>query len=275
MKIVDHSFKNTCIRVRKNFRYDTEEQEKDTLYQTVFKIVREMNIHQKYIDKIVNSHDLIAYLMILMNYISATYLITQKTGIFRSAKFNSNFVPPTTLPGDIQKFLKMWNSSGGQYAKHGQINSHDMLQLDAYVHITSPIRRLVDLLNIMIIQDSLNLMKLGSKNLEFYNKWTNDPALEYINKTMRSIRKVQNDCDLLNICATDKKLLDEVYTGFIFDKIIRNDKLYQYMVYLPKFKMVNRFISRYEKDNLTKQQFKLYVFKDENQLKHKIRVELQ
>ena len=47
------------------------------------------------------------------------------------------------------------------------------------------------------------------------------------------------------------------------------------MVYLPKFKMVNRFISRYEKDNLTKQQFKLYVFKDENQLKHKIRVELQ
>ena len=90
----------------------------------------------------------------------------------------------------------MWNSSGGQYVNYENITSHDMLQLDAYVHITSPIRRLVDLLNIMIIQESLNLMKLDGKKLEFYNKWTNDTAVEYINKTMRSIRRVQNDCNL-------------------------------------------------------------------------------
>ena len=275
MKIIDHSFKNTCICIRKNFRYDTNEQENDAMYLKVFGIVQQMNKQQKYIDNISNSHDLIAYLMILMNYISATYLITQKTGLFRSAKFNSNFVPPDTVPNNVQKFLKMWNSSGGQYVNYENITSHDMLQLDAYVHITSPIRRLVDLLNIMIIQESLNLMKLDGKKLEFYNKWTNDTAVEYINKTMRSIRRVQNDCNLLNICVTDKNLLDKIYTGFIFDKIIRNDKLYQYMVYLPKFKMVNRFVSRHDKENLSEQQFKLYVFMDENQLKQKIRVELQ
>jgi len=202
-------------------------------------------------------------------------LVTQKKGIFRSAKYKSSFVPPNSVPSNIQKFLKMWNSSGGQYVKYDNIASHDMLQLDAYVHITSPIRRLVDILNIMIIQDSLNLMKLEGTRLEFYNRWTNDDTLDYINKTMRSIRKVQNDCNLLNICTMDKEILEEVYTGFIFDKIVRNDNLYQYMVYLPKFKMVNRFTSRHDKENLSEQQFKIYVFMDENRLKQKIRIELQ
>ena len=47
------------------------------------------------------------------------------------------------------------------------------------------------------------------------------------------------------------------------------------MVYLPRFKMVNRFTSRYDKVNLTSQKFKIFVFEDENTLKQKIRVELQ
>ena len=46
------------------------------------------------------------------------------------------------------------------------------------------------------------------------------------------------------------------------------------MVYFPEFKMVNRFTSRYEKENLSNQKFKLFVFTDEIQLKQKIRIEL-
>jgi hypothetical protein len=179
------------------------------------------------------------------------------------------------MPEDVQKFLKMWNSFGGQYVKFEQVESHDMLRLDAYVHITSPIRRLVDLLNSIIIQDSLGFMKLTGDRLAFYTRWTNPEAFDYINQTMRSIRKVQNDCSLLNICASDEALLSRIHTGFIFDKIIRNDDLYQYMVYFPEFKMINRFTSRHDKENLSAQTFKLYIFMDENQLKQKIRIELQ
>jgi len=92
---------------------------------------------------------------------------------------------------------------------------------------------------------------------------------------MRSIRKVQNDCNLLNICNDNNEILEKVYDGFIFDKIYRNDALYQYMVYLPKLKMTNRFTSRYDKENHSIQQFKIYIFTDEDRLKRKIRVELQ
>jgi len=274
-EIETSDFKNTCIYIRKNFRYDTQEQREDKTFKTILNYVRKMNRVKKYTDNVTNCHDLIAYLMILMNYISATYLKNNKIGIFRSAKFNGNFTAPTHIPGDVQKFLKMWNSFGGQYVKYEHVDGHDMLQLDAYVHITSPIRRLVDLLNIMIIQDSLGFMKLDNERLAFYTRWTNPEAFDYINQTMRSIRKVQNDCSLLNICSTDKDILERKHTGFIFDKIIRNDDLYQYMVYFPEFKMVNRFTSRHDKENLSAQLFKLYVFMDENQLKQKIRIELQ
>ena len=59
---------------------------------------------------------------------------------------------------DIAKFLKMWNSFGGNYVQYENIQGHDLLDFAPYVHITSPIRRLIDLLNIMVLQDSLELL---------------------------------------------------------------------------------------------------------------------
>ena len=73
----------------------------------------------------------------------------------------------------------------------------------------------------------------------------------------------------------DDKILNTIYDGYIFDKIIRNDALYQYMVYLPRLNMVNRFTSRHNKDDLSKQEFKIFVFTDQVSLKRKIRVEIQ
>ena len=161
----------------------------------------------------------------------------------------------------MKKFLKHWNSLGGKYSK--DFGQHDMLDLDAYAHITSPIRRLVDMLNIITLQDKLGIQKMSEQAKEFYERWTNDCSIEYINTTMRSVRKVQNDCSLLKICMDDSKILDTMYEGYIFDKITRNDALYQYMVYLPELNMTNRFTSRHNKTNMTKQQFKIYVFTDQ------------
>ena len=150
-----------------------------------------------------------------------------------------------------------------------------MLDFDAYVHITSPIRRLPDLLNILKLQDVLGLVKLEGKALEFYNKWTSDKSIDYINQTMRSIRRVQNECSLLSMCQEDESIAKKMYRGYIFDKIVRKDALYQYMVYLPEIKMTNRITSRHDIDLNSSYQFKIYVFRDEARLKHKIRLEIQ
>ena len=67
---------------------------------------------------------------------------------------------PDKVPEAVSKFITSWNSSGGKYVTHDSYLSHDLLHLDAYIHITSPIRRLVDLLNIIVLQDKLGFLNL-------------------------------------------------------------------------------------------------------------------
>ena len=268
------NYVNTSIIVNRNLCYETNEMLANPIYQQTLKLVKKLNNKKKYTDRIENGHDLVAYLMILMNYQTAKELVSLKTGIFRSVKTDKTYITPKNIPNDVGKFLKTWNSFGGSYVKFENLDSHDILDFDAYIHITSPIRRLVDLLNIIQLQDVKNIFPHSPKSKNFYLKWTKKESFEYINTTMRSIRKVQNDSSLLKICTTNKTIMDKLHDGFIFDKIHRNDSLFQYMVYVPELKMVNRFTSRHSRPNNSKQTFKLFAFKDENRLKEKIRIEL-
>ena len=276
-EIIDTKWSNTLIKVKQNLRYEklkSENYTTDVNYRELLEFVKIANNKYRYVDNIRNCHDLIAYCMILMNYLSAKKMLENKCGIYRGVELDKTFKPPQNVPDEVQSFLKMWNSFGANYTKYENLKSHEALDLDAYVHVTSPIRRLVDILTMIILQRKLGLASYNENMNIFFDKWTSDEALEYINTTMRSIRKVQNDCSLLKICYDDNDKLNKIYEGYIFDKIIRNDGLYQYMVYIPELKTVNRFTSRHLKENLTKQRFKLYVFMDENQLKQKIRIEL-
>ena len=275
--LTKYNFINTIIQIRKNYVYDSDNQEKDGLYLNIKKVLTTLNKKKeyKYIDIIQTSHDLIAYLMIWMNYTSAKELVKNKCGLYRSSKMNDTFQPPNDIDINIQKFLKIWNSYGGKYCKYDDLERHDMLELDAYVHITSPIRRLVDLLTMMKLQEKLGLVEWGEEASTFYDYWTSDNSIDYINTTMRSIRRVQNDCLLLNICTTNKEILETIYNGFIFDKIKRNDGLYQYMVYLKELNMTNRITTRHDFKNYSFQDFKIYIFHDQERLKHKVRLEIQ
>jgi exoribonuclease R len=212
-----------------------------------------------------------------MNYNTAKELIKNKNGIFRSTIMKRNIYIPDHLPEDIAKFIKIWNSSAGQYIEvnslqEGQTISHEFLEVDAYIHITSPIRRLVDLLNMIKFQQNSGFNILSENAGNFYNKWLNE--LEYINTTMRSIRKVQNDCSLLDICMNDPEIMEKQYIGYTFDKIIRNDGLYQYVVFLPELKMTSRVTMRDNLENYQCQKYKLYLFNDEENFKKKIRLQI-
>ena len=234
MKMIHYNFTNSVVKVKKNLRYDTDEQENNIMYKKLKGFIMKLNKIKefRYMESIDTSHEVIAYLMILMNYISAKEMKSKKVGIYRSAKYNdiSKYNPPETATTKVKKFLKMWQSSGGSYVKYENIEGHEILDLDAYVHITSPIRRLVDLLNIVQFQDALGLVKLNKNSNNFYLRWTNKESFDYINLTMRSIRKVQNDCSLLKLCFDNKELMNVYHNGFIFDKLVRNDGLFQYII---------------------------------------------
>ena len=118
-------------------------------------------------------------------------------------------------------------------------------------------------------------MQPTEKSKKFYDKWTSDEMIEYINNTMRSIRKVQSDCKLLHVCSTEKRLTKQPLRGYIFDKLLRNDDLFQYIVYLPEIKMTNRITTTRDLKNLSSYNFKIYIFMDEIRLKQKIRLLIQ
>jgi exoribonuclease R len=144
--------------------------------------------------------------------------------------------------------------------------------MDAYIHITSPIRRLVDLLNMIQFQQVTGIIKLSENVNKFYNKWLED--LDYINVTMRSIRKVQCDCSLLDLCHNNPEVMDKEYDGYLFDKINRNDGLYQFVVFLPELKLSSRITMRDDFDNFECKKFKLYLFNNEENFKRKIRLQI-
>ena len=276
-EIKDIQYGNCTVRVRKNYCYEDPKLLLNDDYNQLLEMTRKMSKKYKYIQTIRNSHDLVAYLMTFMNYQCAKQLLARKNGIFRASAMKPALSSvPDNLPEEVGKFIKIWNSSGGTYLDASATDNlrHDLMDMDAYVHITSPIRRLVDLLNLIQLQQNLGFITLSSKASEFYQKWTSEEELEYINVTMRSIRKVQNDCSLLDLYVNNPEKMDPLYEGFIFDKIERNDGLFQYSIYLPEIKMMSRTTIRENLHNYEKRLFKLYLFNDEENLKKKIRLQL-
>jgi exoribonuclease R len=275
--ITDIKYSNCMIRVAKNYCYEEHALLENDNYNAILETTKTLTKNYKYINNVRNSHEMVCYLMILMNYNTAKNLISHKNGIFRYTIMRKEVAVPESLPEEVGKFIKIWNSAAGQYIdvsclEEGQTIAHNLLEMDAYVHITSPIRRLVDLLNIIQFQQNTGIIKLSENAIEFYKKWIAD--LEYINITMRSIRKVQNDCNLLHMCATSPEIMEKNYTGYVFDKIIRNDGLFQYVVYLPELKLASRVTFRENIENYALREYKLYVFHDEEKFKKKIRLQL-
>jgi len=275
-EIVSTNYKNCMIRVYKNYTYEEPKLLQNPDYNYLLDITRRLSRKFKYITNVKNSHDIVCYLMILMNYHTAKELLKNKNGIFRSTIIKKDISIPDDVPEDVSKHIKFWNSSSGQYidgSEIGAITRHDVLEMDAYIHITSPIRRLVDLLNIIKFQQNTNMVALSENAARFYENWISE--LDYINVTMRAIRKVQCDCSLLDLCTTTPTVMEKTYEGYSFDKIIRNDGLYQYIVYLPELKLASRITLRENIENYQKSNYKLYLFLDEDNFKRKIRLQLQ
>jgi exoribonuclease R len=275
-EIIEIKYSNCMIKVYKNYSYEESSLLINPNYIKLMDTTKKLSKKYKYINNVRNSHELVCYLMILMNYNCATEMIKCKAGIFRSTIIKKEFSVPENIPEDVGKFIKIWNSSSGQYINGEELDNkeirHEMLELDAYIHITSPIRRLVDLLNIIKFQQNTGIIQLSENANKFYDKWLGD--LEYINTTMRSIRRIQVDCTLLDLCANNIDIMEKEYDGYLFDKILRNDRLFQFMVFLPELKLSSRITLRDNIDNYENKKFKLFLFNDESSFKKKIRLHL-
>ena len=276
LNVKEITFKNTLIKVHKNFVYEEPTLLKNPNYQLLLDITNQLCQERKpqYLSQIKDSHDVVEYLMMWMNHECSKQFIPFKNGIFRST-ISSKVSPITqenipTIPNElfIGKYMNGENTK--------EVFSHHALGLDTYIHITSPIRRLVDLLNMIQLQENLGMISLSKEATVFYKDWLT--KLDQVNEQMKNIRRVQNHCTLLELCTNHPGTLEKKYEGYVFhreERVKEKDLgLYSYEVYLVDLKIVSKIVTSHRLEEYTKCLFQIYLFHDEESFKKKIRIQL-
>ena len=264
-------YNNCMIKVKKNYSYEDNNLLKTKEYNLLLTLANRKD------SDILTSHDVISYWMRQTNMNSGIDMYSKKIGVFRSVKYiekiNDNI--KKEFSGDTLRVISNWNNVTGQYINYDENKDlqHEIMELKTYIQITSPIRRLVDLLNQIMFLKTFNLLNICSNNAnKFVEQWLME--IDYINNSMRSIRKIQTECNLLNLCTKQPDILKQEYNGVVFDKIKKNDGTYNYMVYIKSIKMLCRYICPYEITNYSTNKFMLFIFHNEDKYKKKIRLQI-
>jgi exoribonuclease R len=253
-------FKNEIVYINKNWHYDDPRLLVDPHYCQLLDLTKKMD------NAVSDSHELVAFWMIAMNYACSKYMAENRFGIFRSVKIPSSI-------RDTNNLLEIWRNTKSSYVLYNENSSflsHDSMSLDTYVHITSPIRRLVDLLNQLAFCLNMGIVNMSPQSSQFLEKWTN--KLDYINLSTKNIRKVQTECDLLHRILLNPELTNTTYIGSVVELDETN-----YMVYLDDLKFIGkvRFGCHATRDDIKlngKYEYRIYLFNDEYQSRKKVRI---
>ena len=261
-------FEPCLIRVNKNYAYDSREMQNDLSYQSAMDIIGNVNENwKKYstplVEDISDSHKLIEWMMLLYNCKAAEALKHSNMGIFRSLTTSPSQLN-ATVPSDISTFVKGWHSSGGNYTREPTVK-HDIIG-EIYAHTTSPIRRLVDFINVFEIN---RLCGILYHNLSQLRLLTEKHDIEWLNQQMKGIRKVQNEVKLLDMMVNNVDGIKESpQEGYVIDI----DDIHA-TVYFSKQGFVNRYKYGTAKPTLyQKNMYTIHLFNDEHNLKQKVRI---
>uniref|UniRef100_A0A6C0ETL0 RNB domain-containing protein n=1 Tax=viral metagenome TaxID=1070528 RepID=A0A6C0ETL0_9ZZZZ len=230
-KFMDNVLSIGKVKIHKNYEY---EEEKLLLNKDYNRIKEICCLNDSSIN---DSYEVIEYLMVYFNKECAKIM---NNGIYKS------YIEKGQHP--IEKYT--YKTTKYTYEKTD------------YAQFTSPIRRIVDLLNIINVTNIS--IKLSNEADSFYNEWYSN--IDYINECMINIRKAQNKCKLLE---TFNKYSHQVFKGIVIEQ---NDN--KYNVYLPDLKINTTFTTDLYIGLLKEYLFKIYVFNNEGELKKKIKLQL-
>ena len=261
---------NALVTISDNFVYEDKNMKQNKCYKMLYKITKKID------NTILDSHDVISFLMVYMNKSVANQLLTNRTGVFRVISKNEtiqNKSLETVEDSDAKQTLSLWNTISGSYELFSDnMNSrHDILDIDSYVHITSPIRRLVDIMNQYYFLKHIFKIESSDADQCIHSFEEN---IQQLNDDVKYIKKVQSECDLLYSCTHDESLMNSVHDGIIFNKTQENEH-FQYNVYIKSIKKISFFKSNLDISEYSVQKFKLFLFDAENSGYRKIRLAIQ
>lgn len=254
--VLSTTFKNTSIVVSHNYVYDESALLASREYRDLFMITNRMQ-------PIVDSHELVAFWMGMMNRLIAEKMYDEyQCGIFRKATLTNDDILPTAV--------KNWKNAVCQYVAFEENVRHAVMGVDKYIHITSPIRRLVDLLNMTKFQLCIGV-PLSAGAVSFYDRWV--CRMDYINDKMRAVRRVQTQCSLLAMCSVSEHSIE--CDAYLFDKHVINEETFMFSVYLKSLNLMYKLKTTDSNiQNGSTHHVRVVVFNEEDSLKKKIRLQL-
>ena len=257
-------FFNSYVHVARNFRYEEKALLKNPHYKRLAAITCKLDASA------IDSHDVVAYWMVYMNSMAAKQLYAAKTGIFRSviAEESSNRIPITSGNDETRRVLESWKNTHSTYQLFDENSDirHMTLNVDAYVHITSPIRRIVDILNQICFLGT----NASIESTAFLNKVS--AQMDGLNRDVKSVQRVQMDCDMLYSCIHNPDITEVPHSGVVFNRTLISDTKYRYTVYLTSVKRMYVLELDMLLDEYSNHMFKILLFDSENTGHRKMRI---
>jgi len=287
------------INVTMNYAYeDPALQALDTYLHSVEFINRVTDNRGDERVEITDTHRTIEWMMIEVNKWVAQWCLRNRRGILRTLSITTdNRGTPAVdvvvgsgagvgedVTHELTRFLQGWNTSGGEYHSveefcfdrttdvvaptHAHIGSH-------YTHASSPIRRIVDLINLTLIQQPVSLFQHSDDVSTFLSRWMTSSKVTWIQQKMREIRKVENDCGLMWMVTHSPERLEGHHPGLIIgadNHEKRGIYGWNYSVYLYSMRKVFHYWSADELRCWTQHQFEFYTFEDNDRITEKVRI---
>ena len=258
----------SAIQVSKNFVYEEPDLLENLDYQSLKRLTQKLD------KTIKNSHDVVAFWMVQMNQYTAKHMKSERFGIFRTVQSKSNnndIFDPDDNNDDLPLVVRLWEQQlAGEYVVYSnklQNLCHTALGCSQYVHITSPIRRMVDLLNqIAWVKHHIKEVVFSDSLNKFYeNQLEKMPEL---NDKMKKIRKIQSDAHILNTVVCDPHILSRDFKGIVLAKGDHST------VYIEDLKWITQCKIPETKSLYETVKCKIFVFENEEQMRKKIRVQV-
>lgn len=261
------TFGNALVKIRKNYVYEQDSLLANDRYQHLYRTTKLLD------SSVCDSHDVVSYWMVQVNTYLAEMLYSYDIGIFRKSSLKYHERMNIGFDKQICDALFHYKNVCTNYVTTKETDlKHVVMNKELYTHITSPIRRNVDLINqLLLLYRCHHLSGLSTSAQKYLISWTSN--LDKINNDAKSIKYVQNKVQLIETCRNYTRLSDELMNGIVVEET-KNDVMYHYTIFIKELQVFlpatsDKKVSEYDTCSI-----KVFLFEDENHVRNKIKIQI-
>ena len=271
---VSMSYSVCVVNVSANYSYDDSSLETDPVYAGALSVAEVVREGSPYVTGRFDSHTLIAFYMMLMNARAGELLGAEKTGIARTHPGSA----PVGLAGCVGRVAEGYHGGSARYVPGGRPDDlgHALVGdgVPHYMHTSSPIRRRVDIVNMVMLHTLLGLVPHGGAALAYVHMVQTE--LADVNAQMAKISRVQTECRILQVCTERPSVLDSEHAGVVIDTMcdVLSPGVFSHSVYMKDLEIMYRYKSEEPLELYGTYRFAVHVFRDEHTLNRKLKLSL-